>query len=97
MLITGGHMAGDEIIDVLHDGQNITSLKAARIHTKNTHGTGCTISAAITAYLAKGKDLRAAVSLAKKYVTGALQAADELEIGSGHGPVHHFYEFWRKE
>ena len=66
----------------------------ARIATKNTHGTGCTLSSAIAAGLAKGLDLVAAVREAKAYVSAAIAAADRLTIGSGHGPVHHFHVWW---
>ena len=62
--------------------------------TRNTHGTGCTLSSAVAAGLAKGLDLDAAVRAAKDYVTAALGAADRLSIGSGHGPVHHFHAWW---
>jgi hydroxymethylpyrimidine/phosphomethylpyrimidine kinase len=67
---------------------------AARIATKNTHGTGCTLAAAIAAGLARGEDLAAAVRAAKDYVTAAIAAADGLGVGHGHGPVHHFHRWW---
>ena len=69
-------------------------LAAARVDTRNTHGTGCTISSAIAAGLSKGRDLITAVREAKAYITEAISAADRLEIGSGHGPVHHFHAWW---
>ena len=69
---------------------------APRIETKNTHGTGCTLSSAIAAELAKGADLEAAVATAKDFVTAAIARADELAIGRGRGPVHHFHKLWRK-
>ena len=72
----------------------IIALAAPRIATKNTHGTGCTLSSAIAAGLAKGLDLVAAVREAKAYVSAAIAAADRLTIGSGHGPVHHFHVWW---
>lgn len=72
----------------------ILELPAARIATGNTHGTGCTLSSAIAARLACGDDLVTAVETAKHYVTEAIAAADQLNIGSGHGPVHHFHAFW---
>ena len=71
-----------------------TGLTAPRHATRNTHGTGCTLSSAIAAGLAKGLDLAAAVTDAKAYVTAAIVAADRLEIGHGHGPVHHFHAWW---
>ena len=65
-----------------------------RIATRNTHGTGCTLSSAIAAGLAKGMPLAEAVRAAKAYVTDAIAAADRLAIGMGHGPVHHFHRWW---
>ncbi len=72
-------------------------LAAPRIATKNTHGTGCTLSSAIAAGLALGQPLETAVRKAKDYLTGALAAADELNIGHGQGPVHHFHALWPNE
>jgi hydroxymethylpyrimidine/phosphomethylpyrimidine kinase len=69
-------------------------FSAERIATSNTHGTGCTLSSAIAAGLAKGQALADAVAAAKSYVTAAIAAADKLAIGSGHGPVHHFHRWW---
>ena len=77
------------------DGEGAMRLdSAARRRPKNTHGTGCTLSSAIAAELAKGASLREAVAAAKAYVTAAIAAADELEIGKGRGPVHHFHAWW---
>jgi hydroxymethylpyrimidine/phosphomethylpyrimidine kinase len=94
VLMKGGHGTTAECIDLLitPDGHDVFS--APRIATQNTHGTGCTLSSAITAGLAKGLPLRDAVHAAKLYLTGALQAANQLQIGRGHGPVHHFYAIW---
>jgi hydroxymethylpyrimidine/phosphomethylpyrimidine kinase len=64
--------------------------------TKNTHGTGCTLSSAIAAGLARGMALQGAVALGKKYVSEAIAASGEIEIGEGHGPVHHFHALWKK-
>ena len=72
----------------------VARLTAENIDTKNTHGTGCTLSAAIAAGLAKGLRLAEAVTDAKAYVTAAIGAADELSVGHGHGPVHHFHAWW---
>jgi hydroxymethylpyrimidine/phosphomethylpyrimidine kinase len=94
VLIKGGHGSGTESIDLLVEADVVTRLAAGRIATKNTHGTGCTLSSAIAAGLAKGLDLAAAVGAAKAYVTAAIAAADRLTIGSGHGPVHHFHAWW---
>lgn len=91
VLIKGGHADGPEAVDILVDREGELRLAAPRVATENTHGTGCTLSSAIAAELAKGASLREAVSRAKCYVTAALQRADELEIGKGRGPVHHFH------
>lgn len=96
VLVKGGHFEGSEAIDLLigHDGMH--RLAAPRIATKNTHGTGCTLSSAIAAGLARGMTLHDAVLLGKKYVSGAIAASGEIEIGGGHGPVHHFHTLWKK-
>jgi hydroxymethylpyrimidine/phosphomethylpyrimidine kinase len=94
VLIKGGHGAGAESVDLLFDGPRVTRFAAKRIATRNTHGTGCTLSSAIAAGLAKGQELAAAVRIAKAYVTDAIAAADRLTIGQGHGPVHHFHAVW---
>jgi hydroxymethylpyrimidine/phosphomethylpyrimidine kinase len=94
VLIKGGHAGGLESVDLLVDADGSALFTAARIATKNTHGTGCTLSAAIAAGLAKELPLRDAVREAKAYVTGAIAAADRLNVASGHGPLHHFYKWW---
>jgi hydroxymethylpyrimidine/phosphomethylpyrimidine kinase len=94
VLLKGGHAAGAESVDLLIDTDGDERLSAARVATKNTHGTGCTLSSAIAAGLAKGELLREAVRGAKSYVTAAIAAADTLSVGSGHGPVHHFHRWW---
>jgi len=94
VLIKGGHSEGAESVDVLQAPGSFTRLATERIATRNTHGTGCTLSSAIAAGLAKGLDLVAAVREAKAYVSAAIAAADRLTIGSGHGPVHHFHVWW---
>jgi len=94
VLIKGGHGAGEESVDLLQAPGSFTRLATARIATRNTHGTGCTLSSAIAAGLAKGLDLVAAVREAKVYVSTAIAAADRLTIGSGHGPVHHYHQWW---
>jgi hydroxymethylpyrimidine/phosphomethylpyrimidine kinase len=91
VLIKGGHGTGSESVDILFDGALITRLAAKRVATRNNHGTGCTLSSAIAAGLAKGQDLAAAARAAKSYVTDALEAADRLAVGQGHGPLHHFH------
>ena len=87
-------MTADESPDVLFDGRQFSILPAARVSTRNTHGTGCTLSAAIAALLPAHPDVLAAVRAAKDYVSAALLASHELEVGSGHGPLHHFHGHW---
>jgi len=95
VLLKGGHGSGAESADLLLTAAGDEHwLVAPRHDTLNTHGTGCTLSSAIAAGLARGQDLVAAVGAAKDYVTEAIRAADGLSIGSGHGPVHHFHAWW---
>ncbi|NRG17964.1 bifunctional hydroxymethylpyrimidine kinase/phosphomethylpyrimidine kinase [Rhizobiales bacterium] len=94
VLLKGGHGAGDECADLLTDGAHEKWFVAPRHETRNTHGTGCTLSSAISAGLAKGLSMADSVAEAKIYITDAVRAADALEIGSGHGPVHHFHRQW---
>lgn len=94
VVIKGGHRAGDAT-DLIYDGEGFETLRAERINTPHTHGTGCTFSAAIAAGLAKGRDPREAIRGAKEYLTGAI--AHAYPIGGGHSPVHHFYRFWTEE
>jgi hydroxymethylpyrimidine/phosphomethylpyrimidine kinase len=96
VLIKGGHAEGDDAVDILVDEEGEVRLAAPRVKTGNTHGTGCTLSSAIAAELAKGAFLRDAVTSAKAYVTAAIAAADELGVGQGRGPVHHFHSLWPK-
>ncbi len=95
VLIKGGHGDSAECADLLADQSGQTWFRAARIATKNTHGTGCSLSSAIAANLAHGFELPEAVGNAKTWLTGAIAASGELQIGKGHGPVHHFYKLWR--
>jgi hydroxymethylpyrimidine/phosphomethylpyrimidine kinase len=94
VLIKGGHGQGSESIDYLVSGNGIIALAAPRIATQNTHGTGCSLSSAIAAGLAKGEDLETAVRHAKVWISAAIAAADRLGIGHGHGPIHHFHKFY---
>ena len=95
VLIKGGHSAGDEARDFYSDGVESLWLSSKRIETNNTHGTGCTLSSAIAAGLAKGMTMREALEEAKSYLASAIANADVLEIGTGHGPVHHFHGSWK--
>lgn len=92
VLIKGGHLVGPPN-DLFFNGKDFHWLKAKRIQTKNTHGTGCTLSSAIAANLAKGSTLLEAVTLAKQYITTAI--THSLSLGSGHGPTHHFYDLYK--
>jgi len=94
VLIKGGHLRGGESTDYLYDGEVVRTYSTRRIATENTHGTGCTLSAAIATWLGFGCDVPEAVRLAKDYITGAILHSDELGVGSGHGPLHHG---WRLE
>jgi hydroxymethylpyrimidine/phosphomethylpyrimidine kinase len=94
VLIKGGHGQGSESIDYFARGSSTIALAAPRIVTKNTHGTGCSLSSAIAAGLAKGEDLEAAVRQAKAFISAAIAAADRFSVGHGHGPIHHFHKFY---
>jgi hydroxymethylpyrimidine/phosphomethylpyrimidine kinase len=94
VLMKGGHARGAESADLLVQPTSVARLTTARIATDNTHGTGCTLSSAVAAGLAKRLDLATAVREAKTYVTAAIAASDRLAIGAGHGPVHHFHAIW---
>jgi hydroxymethylpyrimidine/phosphomethylpyrimidine kinase len=93
VLIKGGHGHGAESIDYLVREDGIVALAAPRVATRNTHGTGCSLSSAIAAGLAKGDDLETAVRHAKEWISAAIAAADRLDVGHGHGPIHHFHAF----
>lgn len=94
VLMKGGHGEGPEAVDLLVLPDETIRFAAPRIPSRNSHGTGCTLSSAITAGLAKDLTLREAVSAAKAYVHGAILDADRLSIGKGHGPTHHFFAYW---
>ncbi len=94
VLLKGGHLKSDFSTDVFFDGNRFQHLESTRIYTQNTHGTGCTLSSAICATLAKKNGLNRAVLQAKNYITSAISAADQLKVGTGHGPVHHFHKYW---
>ncbi len=94
VLLKGGHLDGAESVDLLAREGELLRLAAPRVVTANTHGTGCTLSSAIAAGLARGFEMVEAVRRAKDYVSAALENADRLDVGAGHGPVHHFHSFW---
>lgn len=94
VLVKGGHGHGAESIDYLIEGARSIALAAPRIATSNTHGTGCSLSSAIAAGLAKGDDMETAVRNAKAWISDAIAAADRFAVGRGHGPVHHFHKYY---
>jgi hydroxymethylpyrimidine/phosphomethylpyrimidine kinase len=93
-LVKGGHGQGATLVDVLDDGETVIDLPAARVATRNTHGTGCTFSSAIAALLPQRATVAQAVRDAHAYVAGAIRASDHLSVGHGHGPLHHFHALW---
>ena len=94
VLIKGGHGEGGSSDDFLLTEGGGRWFNGPRIATQNTHGTGCTLSSAIAAGLANGASLDESVAEAKAYISAAIAAADQLAIGAGHGPVHHFHKYW---
>ena len=96
VLVKGGHLAGEASDDCLFLGaeKRLVRLAGARIETRNNHGTGCTLSSAIAAFLARDFEMEEAVRRAKAYVAAAIQAGAAYRIGHGHGPVHHFWAYW---
>ena len=96
VLLKGGHLRGDHSTDLFYSQEEnrLETLSAPFIRTNNNHGTGCTLSSAIAACLARGMDLHSAVKRAKAYISGAIRAGAHYRLGQGHGPVHHFFEIW---
>ncbi|MGJ4947733.1 bifunctional hydroxymethylpyrimidine kinase/phosphomethylpyrimidine kinase [Bradyrhizobium sp. HKCCYLS20291] len=94
VLIKGGHGEGADSTDYLITAESSIALSAPRVPTRNTHGTGCSLSSAVAAGLAKGESLEAAVRNAKTFISGAIAAADRFSVGHGHGPVHHLHRFY---
>lgn len=95
VLLKGGHLGSPHSPDLLLSGDgDETWLRGPRIDTRRTHGTGCTTSAALATFMGAGQPLPEAARRAKSYVTGAIAAADELRVGAGHGPTHHFHALW---
>ncbi|WP_025063471.1 bifunctional hydroxymethylpyrimidine kinase/phosphomethylpyrimidine kinase [Sulfitobacter guttiformis] len=97
VLMKGGHTSGKNCVDLLITKDDVIRLSAPRHATRNTHGTGCTLSAAVAAGLARGMPLPDAVRKAHAYLQAAIAAADLLDVGNGHGPVHHFHALWTCE
>jgi hydroxymethylpyrimidine/phosphomethylpyrimidine kinase len=95
VLLKGGHLPYGDAIDLLTDGDKMIELASPRVATKNTHGTGCTLSSALAALLPQVADVPEAARRAKAYLTKAIESADLLNVGKGHGPVHHFHAMWK--
>ena len=98
VMLKAGHLEGtDQLVDIFYNAEKRTFLRLAsrKLHTPNTHGTGCTLSSAIAAYLAQGADLDTAARLGKDYIAAAVEAGAAYQIGYGHGPVHHFHRWWQ--
>lgn len=92
VLVKGGHLQGEFASDILFNGKDIVEFKKKRTESKNTHGTGCTLSSAIAANLAKGLTLELAIESAKQYITEAIMSSKDFSIGHGHGPLNHFFK-----
>ncbi len=95
VLLKGGHLIEKEVPDLLTNGKESHTFTSARIMTKNTHGTGCTLSSALATLLPQSPSVPQATQCAKSYIANAIALADRLEVGHGHGPVHHFWQLWR--
>ena len=97
VLLKAGHLTGNQLVDVFYNAENksFTYLKSKRTETKNTHGTGCTLSSAIASFLALGDDPDKAVKRAKNYIDKAIAKGKNYKTGEGHGPVHHFFKWWK--
>lgn len=94
VFLKGGHLPGSDCTDLFYNGDQMIEMPAQRIPTKNTHGTGCTLSAALAALLPQQPDAIAAAKAAKKYLYEAIARSADLSVGSGHGPVNHFHQWW---
>lgn len=96
VFLKAGHLHGRELVDIFYNAEedHILELRSERLDTPNTHGTGCTLSSALAAFLAHGCSLDEAARRAKEYIASAIAAGAAYRIGHGHGPVHHFFRFW---
>ncbi len=97
LLLKAGHLSGSDVPDLLIRGDEALIFNSTRIETKNTHGTGCTLSSALATLLPQCETVAEATRKAKDYITAAIEKSDELQVGHGHGPVHHFEALWDKE
>lgn len=96
VFLKGGHLPGNDTIDIVHDGDRMIELPGTRIATLNTHGTGCSLSAALATLLPQTADVPQAAQAAKDYLVTAIARSGELSVGTGHGPVQHFHAWWPK-
>lgn len=98
VLLKAGHLSEEKLIDIFYsfEDKEIMEMASQRLDTQNTHGTGCTMSSAFAAFLARGFDLKSSAGLAKKYIDKAILAGANFKIGDGHGPVNHFYKYWKQ-
>lgn len=96
VLLKAGHLTEDNLVDVFYNAETdeVIELSSERIQTRNTHGTGCTFSSAVASFLAHGLSLNDSIRRAKEYMAKAIIVGAGYEIGKGHGPVHHFFDFW---
>lgn len=97
VLMKGGHFDGSQSPDLLVDSAGEQWFEAERIDSANTHGTGCSMSSALAACLGRGMNLATATAEAKSFITNAIRFADQLDVGSGHGPTHHFHALWKND
>ncbi len=97
VLLKGGHLRGNNSPDCLVSADTVTWFESPRTPTRNTHGTGCTLSSALAAQLARTGDIPSAVGAAKSYVSAAIAQAHQLQVGSGHGPIHHFAALYQSQ
>jgi hydroxymethylpyrimidine/phosphomethylpyrimidine kinase len=97
VLLKAGHLTEDKLVDIFYDAEEgrLYELSSVRVHTRNTHGTGCTMSSALASMLARGLSLPDAAAAAKDYINRAIVAGADYKIGQGFGPVHHFFQFWK--
>ena len=96
VLLKAGHFLDDDLFDVLYnfETKTVTKFETRRVKTQNTHGTGCTLSSALAAFLAKGLSLECAVENAENYIQNAIREGSDYQLGNGHGAVKHFWRFW---
>lgn len=96
VLLKGGHLPSSDTVDLLFNGDKMIEIANQKIQTKNTHGTGCSLSSAICALQARLQNIPEATRQAVAFVHNAIRHADELSVGHGHGPIHHFQTLWNK-